>query len=792
MTRILEILFAGIVLIAGAQFSYADGGFVSADTTRDIREPEQKAMIIYDNGLEDLILSVKFDGAPEDFGWIVPLPSVPKMAIDSSSLFYKLSRGTQKPKIGQSEYRRRDRLERGGGAALTIVEKQIVGIYDITIIRSESLDSLLSWFGRNSYQIDSEAGSIFDEYMRQSWVFVAMRINGSESDSVTANSLRTGDITPIRFQFRTEEPVYPLKISAINGGRSDIVLYVYAAEQLDPTPLPNVEWNVRVFGPKDIRFDYLDVSYSYPGLWDRKASLTKISGRIHANDMEDLYFTSYDPFPRLNSDDTIIRAEAATHLGRLRIPDGVDGLIDLLDRSTEESIDVFSSLWALGEIGTPEAISCLVQWCDHPSTVIQIEAVSALGLTWSPDAFPSLISGLLRTTPNDTVSFMGDYRAKNARELCFQNLMPILDSSHVDVLRELALSHNGHEAWHDPIVEVRRTNEEVGHYKNRVISATLGKRAVVALAVLGDSLSTYTLKAAIIEQSREVRDSTLEKRRDRPQIQTSTWIRKWKCFNAVNSMLEQRPEARDPLYHALMTDSRLPDIGKTIVISRMDDPGEPDLDTLVSIWQRAIATPRFISVEESDTTLTYNYKACAAAYAFAKLKACGRLLELLRTVPPSDEMLRAEVIYALALTHSPDALPAIIEYLKEEWNSTAASYKYTTALSSHNPRKSRLDLDYREFEIRRFFQSTPGASGEMDKIIVDPNIHPHLRLYWIRTNPYYGPKKSLRREAHDEAIDLLRSENHSDEHIVRKIESVDRLRSYWEDRRAARRARMPD
>ena len=52
----------------------ADGMFVAPkfvwDKHKDINEPTQKAIIVYDAGREDLILQVKYEGPVSEFGWL--------------------------------------------------------------------------------------------------------------------------------------------------------------------------------------------------------------------------------------------------------------------------------------------------------------------------------------------------------------------------------------------------------------------------------------------------------------------------------------------------------------------------------------------------------------------------------------------------------------------------------------------------------------------------------------------------------------------------------------------------
>src|SRR5437773_241886 len=95
--------------------AFGDGCFVFRwDKKADINEPTQKAIILYDVGREDLLLQVRYEGALEDFGWLIPVPSLPKVTKGSMQPFYELSQLTQR------QFGTRDRiatlgLARAGG-----------------------------------------------------------------------------------------------------------------------------------------------------------------------------------------------------------------------------------------------------------------------------------------------------------------------------------------------------------------------------------------------------------------------------------------------------------------------------------------------------------------------------------------------------------------------------------------------------------------------------------------------------------------------------------------------------
>src|SRR2546425_11766949 len=75
----------------------ADGCFVFRWNKKvDINEPTQKAIIVHDAGREDLLLQVKYEGPLEDFGWLIPVPTFPKVEKGSMEPFYELSELTQR------------------------------------------------------------------------------------------------------------------------------------------------------------------------------------------------------------------------------------------------------------------------------------------------------------------------------------------------------------------------------------------------------------------------------------------------------------------------------------------------------------------------------------------------------------------------------------------------------------------------------------------------------------------------------------------------------------------------
>ncbi len=219
---ILVMLFQ----IIAASNLYADGAFVWRKGV-DLYEPTQKAVIYWKDGQEILILQVKYEGPAEDFAWIVPVPSKPKVASiePEQSPFAELSHYTQK------RLRWGTRGETRGGLSekeVIVLERKIVGVYDMAVLDASTADALSRWLNTNGYAFPEDRKEVLEHYTKKHWFYVAMRIERNALESDEVKKLNTGELQPIRLAFATNEMIYPLKISSVNTGETEVLLYILA------------------------------------------------------------------------------------------------------------------------------------------------------------------------------------------------------------------------------------------------------------------------------------------------------------------------------------------------------------------------------------------------------------------------------------------------------------------------------------------------------------------------------------------------------------------------------------
>jgi HEAT repeat protein len=232
----------------------ADGCFVFKwNKAIDINEPTQKAIIVHDAGREDLLLQVKYEGPLEEFGWLIPVPSLPKVEKGSMEPFYELSQLTQRQFGGGTKGHATLGVANDGvGESVKVIETKTVGAYEISVLTAKDADSLARWLRVHDYSLPEGKSEIVDDYVRRGWYFIAAKIelnkgvafkttsttSPGDSDAPTKarkalqKKLASGELHPLLISFDTPKCVFPLKISAMNEKPSEISLYVLSQEPL--------------------------------------------------------------------------------------------------------------------------------------------------------------------------------------------------------------------------------------------------------------------------------------------------------------------------------------------------------------------------------------------------------------------------------------------------------------------------------------------------------------------------------------------------------------------------------
>jgi hypothetical protein len=192
----------------------------------------------------------KFEGNARDFGMVIPTPTKPRLDEMPRDFFKELAIYTilKKREQPSSKLLPRPRYEflaksaakdgKGEGhvekraSSVKVLEAGVVGSLDYKIITADRADDLFSWLKDNHYNYSGDESTL-DFYVKKKWFFTVMKIDTMQMKKNKDGSY-TGEVTPTRFQFASEQIIYPLKITQISvKDKTEALFYVQAPYKVD-------------------------------------------------------------------------------------------------------------------------------------------------------------------------------------------------------------------------------------------------------------------------------------------------------------------------------------------------------------------------------------------------------------------------------------------------------------------------------------------------------------------------------------------------------------------------------
>jgi len=303
-----SIIFLFIIFLAFPMSAGADGCIIPYNY-EDIYEPSQMALLVYDNGQEDLYLKINYEGETNKFVWVVPTPHYPEVEKAPNELFIELSALTEETESWRSGDSLDAPTEGIGNKGVVVHEQKQVGIYEISILSAQGSDGLYEWLNANGYRVNEAMKEILNFYVAKEWYFTAMRIEPEAGEEIEEVSVYSDYLEPVKISFTTQTPVYPLKISQlstrvpeedsleVSPRTNEILIYLMADGQYK-APLFQTEY-VNSVSPESLsalaKESYLEDYNSLMEIVDKEYTLTKLRRTFARSEMdEDVYFLKTD------------------------------------------------------------------------------------------------------------------------------------------------------------------------------------------------------------------------------------------------------------------------------------------------------------------------------------------------------------------------------------------------------------------------------------------------------------------------------------------------------------------
>lgn len=250
-------------------------GFPLAAFEQPPKIPTQRAIIVWRDGVETLVVESAMETKSPEIGWVLPLPGEPtKLKVAEPGVLTSIS-FCMGPEIVSSaglnwelpfwlcivacpvvlivcvvtDSRRRVPWLLGlllvvllvtsvllpdlstAGASLGSVSVpgvhvsavHRVGNYEAAVLRADAADALGNWLKSNGLRgLDAQDRRVVEDYIKRNWCFVVARLR-TGSEAMTPH--------PISATFPVGAPVYPMKLTGLVGSTTRVELFAIADEQ---------------------------------------------------------------------------------------------------------------------------------------------------------------------------------------------------------------------------------------------------------------------------------------------------------------------------------------------------------------------------------------------------------------------------------------------------------------------------------------------------------------------------------------------------------------------------------
>lgn len=223
LTQIRRSVVAAAVVLSMWSFrSEACGCFATTTTSTPVVQAGERILFAVNQGVVTAHIQIQYAGDPTQFGWLLPLPSVPTLKVGSDQLFAQLeARTAPSYTLTSTPTCQRQSFTFGcaspslsGGARgnemhtapSPLVTEGSVGPYEYAVLDASDQNAMLGWLTENRYVIPNGTAGALAPYVHPGAYFLALKLQSGKS---------TGDLAPVVVSYASDAPMIPLILTAV-------------------------------------------------------------------------------------------------------------------------------------------------------------------------------------------------------------------------------------------------------------------------------------------------------------------------------------------------------------------------------------------------------------------------------------------------------------------------------------------------------------------------------------------------------------------------------------------------
>lgn len=199
------------------------------------RIPAERALIVYADGVQEIIIQVELDDVKDRSAVVLPVPEIPEVDQPPAgeTLFAYLEEATQpEEQVVRRIFWRpesRDAVETAAARPVQSPDRRVLGGYDIVMLNTKNAENLDDWLNANDYTVPPVAQHILADYVAEGWAFVAVKLANQAASTAT--------LAPIRLRFESDAIIYPMRLGTVSDQPLDLQVYVVTDHRVTMEPL---------------------------------------------------------------------------------------------------------------------------------------------------------------------------------------------------------------------------------------------------------------------------------------------------------------------------------------------------------------------------------------------------------------------------------------------------------------------------------------------------------------------------------------------------------------------------
>ncbi|MFI6014022.1 DUF2330 domain-containing protein [Streptomyces sp. NPDC051243] len=249
-SRALTVAVALFALQAGQLVApaWACGcGAMVPDGARQVTVGREESVVRWDGRREQIVMRLTVHGDAERVAWIMPVPRRATVRLGDPALFDELHdvtaplhrerrhfwpRDDDWPLLtgdASSERRRPRPPWAAAGPPVDVVGRQRLGPFDVARLTATDPGALDGWLDSNGFALPPALDGALRPYVQKRWEYVTVKLTPQ-----TTGTPLTGTLDPLHLTFRTDEPVYPMRLSRLADTPQSLGLYGLAEHRMEP------------------------------------------------------------------------------------------------------------------------------------------------------------------------------------------------------------------------------------------------------------------------------------------------------------------------------------------------------------------------------------------------------------------------------------------------------------------------------------------------------------------------------------------------------------------------------